>query len=192
MANTSIPGATPLLPFTTPSAAPPSMFRALAISASGLAAQRVRMEVSANNLANAETTRGPDGQPYRRQVVTLQPASGVPGATIPPLMPLAAPGSDFASLARQAMAAAGAPEATANGGATPGGVEVAAITEDPTDGPLVYDPGHPDANAQGYVRYPNVQTTTEMVELMDARRVYEANATAFQAGKAMLRRAIDI
>jgi flagellar basal-body rod protein FlgC len=192
MPDASISGALPLLPYATTGAAEPGLFRGLAISASGLGAQRVRMEVAANNIANAETTRGPDGQPYRRQVVTLQPVAGASGApTVPPLLPLAG-SSDFAVVARQALVAPIPDEMASNGGTPPGGVSVAAITEDPTPGPLVYDPGHPDANAQGYVRYPNVQITTEMVTMMDARRVYEANATAFEAGKAMLQRAIDI
>jgi len=73
-----------------------------------------------------------------------------------------------------------------------GGVQVVGISEDQSEGPLVYDPGHPDANAQGYVRYPNVRITDEMVDLMEARRVYEANATVFQAAKQLLRRALDI
>ncbi len=190
MADVSMPGAVPLLPFANDSAAPtpPGMFRTLAISASGLTAQRVRMELAANNIANAETTHGPDGRPYQRQVATIQPEQGaLPTATIPELLPLGANPVDFAAAARQAMAAPAAVDPT-----TPPGARVTAVTQDPTPGPLVYDPGHPDADAHGYVRYPNVQITTEMVEIMDARRVYEANATAFQAGKAMLRRAIDI
>lgn len=73
-----------------------------------------------------------------------------------------------------------------------GGVEVTGVAEDATAGPLVYDPSHPDANADGYVRYPNVSVTDEMVGLMDARRMYEANATVFQATKSMLKAAIDI
>jgi flagellar basal-body rod protein FlgC len=71
-------------------------------------------------------------------------------------------------------------------------VRALAIEEDPTEGPMVYDPGHPDADKAGYVRYPNVQVTTELVDLMEARRVYEANATVFQAAKQLLRRALDI
>jgi flagellar basal-body rod protein FlgC len=72
------------------------------------------------------------------------------------------------------------------------GVAVRGIAEDATEGPLVYEPGHPDADAAGYVRYPNVRITDELIDLMDARRVYEANATVFQSAKAMLRRSIDI
>ena len=72
------------------------------------------------------------------------------------------------------------------------GVQVTGIVEDTSEGPLVYEPGHPDADAAGYVRYPNVRITDEVVDLMDARRVFEANATVFQSAKQMLRRAIDI
>ncbi len=72
------------------------------------------------------------------------------------------------------------------------GVRVAGVETDTSEGPLVYQPGHPDANADGYVRMPNVRITDEMVDLMDARRVFEANATVFQSAKQMLRRAIDI
>jgi flagellar basal-body rod protein FlgC len=72
------------------------------------------------------------------------------------------------------------------------GVDVAAVVEDVSEGPLVYDPGHPDADGNGYVRYPNVRVTEEMVDLLDARRIYEANATVFQSAKAMLRRSLDI
>jgi flagellar basal-body rod protein FlgC len=73
-----------------------------------------------------------------------------------------------------------------------GGVAVTAIVEDQSEGPLVYDPGHPDANAQGYVRYPNVRVTDEMVDLMESKRIYEANVTVFQAAKQLLRRSLDI
>lgn len=152
------------------------MFRTLAIAASGLSAQRQRLEVVAQNVANAETTRGPDGEPYRRRVVRMeaQEYARQPYEVVPP-------GVDS-----RLRLPSGDPMATA------GGVRVAAVEEDPTEGPLVYDPGHPDADPNGYVRYPNVRITDEMVELMDARRVYEANATVFQSAKSMLRRAIDI
>lgn len=152
------------------------MFRTLAIAASGLSAQRQRLEVVAQNVANAETTRGPDGQPYRRRVMRMeaQAYAQQPYERVPPGVdsPLRLPSGD--------------PMTTA------GGVRVAAVEEDATEGPLVYDPGHPDADAAGYVRHPNVRITDEMVELMDARRVYEANATVFQSAKSMLRRSIDI
>jgi flagellar basal-body rod protein FlgC len=77
-------------------------------------------------------------------------------------------------------------------GVAPGGVQAKAITEDPTDGKLVYDPSHPDANAQGYVRMPNVDTVTEMVDLIDSSRAYEANVTAMQASKQMFTKTLDL
>jgi flagellar basal-body rod protein FlgC len=72
------------------------------------------------------------------------------------------------------------------------GVRVAEVADDQTEGPLVYEPGHPDADANGYVRYPNVRATDEMIDLLDARRMYEANATVFQSAKAMLKKALEI
>jgi flagellar basal-body rod protein FlgC len=125
------------------------MFGTLAISASGLSAQRFRMDVIASNVANSETSHTADGGPYRHRTVEMQAAPG-------------------------------------------GGVDITGVTEDATDGPIVYDPSHPDANADGYVRYPNVSVTDEMVGLMDSHRLYEANATVFQATKSMLKAAIDI
>lgn len=192
MPEPTIGGAPPLLPYLTGGGVAPAMFNGLAISASGLAAQRARMEVASVNIANAETTRGPDGQPYRRKVVVLQQAGESPVRVSSPLPLPPGSGQDFADVARQALAAP-PPDGLRDAGIVPpGGVAVEAIVEDPTPGALVYDPGHPDADAKGYVRYPNVQITTELLTLMQARRVYEANASAFQAGKAMLRRAIEI
>jgi len=77
-------------------------------------------------------------------------------------------------------------------GVAPGGVQVASIAEDQTNGKLVYDPGHPDADAQGYVRMPNVDTVTEMVDLIDAQRSYEANVTAMSASKQMFAKTLEI
>jgi flagellar basal-body rod protein FlgC len=155
------------------------MFRTLAISASGLSAQRARLETIASNIANAETTRAEGGQPYRRRTVRLEAVEqgGEPYLMAPPGLP------GTPSLLR-----------TPSGDPLPnaGGVRVAAIEEDQGEGPLVYDPGHPDADANGYVRYPNVRITDEVVDLMDAKRVYEANATVFQSAKAMMRRALEI
>lgn len=152
------------------------MFRTLAIASSGLSAQRQRIEAVATNIANAETTRAADGTPYRRRVVRME-AGEVPGQPF-------ALGTD------------GLPEAgrLPNGDAVANalGVRVAAVEEDASEGPLVYDPGHPDANGEGYVRMPNVRVTDELVELMDARRVYEANATVFQSAKSMLRASINL
>lgn len=175
----------PIAPLVKP------MFRTLAVAASGLSAQRARMETVAGNIANAETTRTEDGTPYRRRVVTMAPRpmetvpyasriAGVPPLVLPPgELPPFPPGPSFD------IAGVTIPD-QANG------VTVAGVVEDLSEGPLVYEPGHPDADANGYVRYPNVRITDEMVDLMDSRRVFEANATVFQAAKAMLRRSLDI
>jgi flagellar basal-body rod protein FlgC len=145
------------------------LFGALDVSASGLTAERLRMNVVAENLANAQTTRGANGQPYRRKEVVLQEvAQGGFGATL-----------------ASAMGARAATE-------RPGGVEVAAIVEDGTNFKTVYDPGHPDANAQGYVRMPNVDTVSEMVDLISASRSYEANVTAMQAAKQMFTKTLEL
>lgn len=154
---------------------PPAMFRSLRIAASGLSAQRQRLETVATNIANAETTRSADGTPYRRRVVELQSQAFAMGSTSAPTV--------------EALFAMASPEGSMDAAH---GVNVAAVVEDVSEGPLIYDPGHPDADANGYVRYPNVRVTEEMVDLFDARRIYEANATVFQSAKAMLRRSLDI
>ncbi len=141
------------------------MFDAIDIAASGLTAERLRMDVTAENLANAQTTRTPEGGPYRRQAVVLAQAGG-----------------DFAG---QLAGAVGS-------GADPAGVEAVGIVAD--DSPLrrVYDPGHPDADAQGYVTMPNVNPVTEMVDLIDASRAYEANLTAMQTAKTAFTKTIEL
>jgi flagellar basal-body rod protein FlgC len=142
------------------------LFDAINTAASGLSAERLRMDVTAENLANAQTTKGADGQPYRRKVVALQEAApGGFGATL---------GS---AMARQTGAA---------------GVRVAGIAQDPTPNRLVYDPGHPDADARGYVSMPNVQPVTEMVDLISASRGYEANVTVMQTAKQMFAKTLDL
>ena len=146
------------------------MFDALNVSATGLTAERLRMDVTAENLANAQTTRGADGQPYRRKEVVLSEVQS---------------GGFGAQLAK----AVGAGSAS---GSQPGGVEVAGITQDQTPGKLVYDPGHPDADAKGYVRMPNVDTVAEMVDLISASRAYEANVTAMNSAKQMFSKTLDL
>ena len=126
------------------------LFGGLNISATGMGAERVRMDVIAENLANADTTKGPDGKPYRRKEVVLS----------------------FDQ--------------------TLDGVKVAGITEDRSAPRRVYDPGHPDADAQGYVSLPNVEPVTEMVDLITASRGYEANVQALQASKTMFTKTLDI
>ena len=140
-----------------------SLFGGLEISASALTAERLRMDVVAENLANAQTTRGADGQPYRRKEVVLQERAGSFGASLSTAM---------------------------NRGG--GGVQAAAIVEDQTPLKRVYDPGHPDADADGYVAMPNVDTVTEMVDLIGAQRAYEANVTAMQAAKQMFTRTLEL
>ena len=146
------------------------MFDALNVSATGLTAERLRMDVTAENLANAQTTRGADGQPYRRKEVVLAEVQS---------------GGFGSQLAKAIGAGSGA-------GSQPGGVEVAGITQDQTPGKLVYDPGHPDADAKGYVRMPNVDTVAEMVDLISASRAYEANVTAMNAAKQMFSKTLDL
>jgi flagellar basal-body rod protein FlgC len=153
------------------------MFRPLDIASGGLSAQRLRMETIATNIANAETTRGPTGVPYKRRVVRLETAEAPPAPPQYPALP-----------SQQQKGGVAEPDPTTG----LGGVRVLAVEEDQSEGPLVYDPGHPDANEQGYVRYPNVRVTDEMVDLMESRRVYEANATVFEAAKSLLRRALSI
>jgi flagellar basal-body rod protein FlgC len=140
------------------------LFDSMAISASGLTAERMRMDVTAENLANAQTTRTDAGGAYRRKDVVLREASG----------------EGFGGALRTAM------------GGPAGGVEVAQIAEDPTPARLVYDPAHPDADARGYVSMPNVNPVTEMVDLITAQRGYEANVTAMQTAKQMFTRTLDL
>ncbi len=158
----------------------PGLLRGLGISASGLTAQRRRLDAIAMNIANAETTRTADGGPYRRRFVELVQAQ--PGST------QAVPG-DPMRIPEIEVPRPGAAPASED---VPQGVEVAGVVEDTTPGPRVYDPAHPDADADGFVEYPNVDIAQEMVSLMEARRGYEANATAFEAMKSMLQRALEI
>ncbi len=154
------------------------MFDAFDISASGMTAQRYRMDIIAENVANANTTRTENGGPYRRKVVTFQAkGSGV---------------ESFANVLNTStgnLLGTGAHVSSAIGN----GVRITSIQEDfKTDMNMVYDPSHPDADEAGYVTYPNVNTITEMTNLIDASRGYEANATAFDASKAMALKGLQI
>jgi flagellar basal-body rod protein FlgC len=139
------------------------------ISASALTAQRLRMDVISSNIANAETTRGRyvngSFEPYRRKLVVMEP-----------MRP-----SSFASELEQAM-----------GKQVPRGVKVSKIIEDTTPFKQVYNPGHPDADEQGYVMMPNVDIMKEMVDMISATRSYEANVTALNAAKSMIMKAMEI
>lgn len=145
------------------------LFDAIDVSASGLTAERLRMDVTAENLANAQTTRGANGGPFRRRSVVLQESGGA-----------SFEGALTAATSR----------ATGAGGAR--GVEVAGIVEDSAPDRLTYDPTHPDADARGYVRLPNVNPVTEMVDLISASRAYEANVTAMQASKSMFSKTLEL
>jgi flagellar basal-body rod protein FlgC len=135
--------------------------------------------VIANNIANAETTRTPEGGPYRRQRVALEAKPFAPEGGVLEAGRLYPTGERAGELPLP-------PLQEGNG------VDVAGIYADGSEGALVYDPGHPDADADGYVRMPNVSLTQEIVDMMESRRMYEANATVFQAIKNMLQRAAQI
>jgi flagellar basal-body rod protein FlgC len=147
------------------------LFDAIGSSASGMQAERVRMDVVSENLANAETTKAADGQPYRRKEVVFQEA-GSSGTT-----------PTFASVL------AGI---SSGGNAPTHGVQVSGIVEDQSALKRIYDPGHPDADKDGYVTMPNVNTVTEMTDLISASRSYEANVTAMQTAKTMFTKTLDI
>lgn len=159
------------------------LFRGLAIPATGLTAQRRRLDAIAMNIANAETTRTAEGGPYQRRVATLREARAPVGNTAV-FDPRGISVPQVPDVPRAGSAASTTVEAY--------GVEVAGLSVDASEGPLVYEPGHPDADPSGYVRYPNVNLVSETVELMEAQRAYEANATVFEAMKSMLQRALRI
>lgn len=142
------------------------LFQAFDISATGMTAQRFRTDIIAENVANVNTTRTENGDPYRRKIVTFQEKDVTPF-------------SDVLQGTRQ--------QYTGNG------VKVVSVSEDDsTDFIMKYDPSHPDADENGYVSYPNVNIITEMTNLIDASRAYEANTTAFDASKAMAQAGLQI
>lgn len=137
----------------------------LSISGSGITADRLWMNVIASNLANMNTTRTAAGGPYRREEVILTPGGA---------------GTNFAQTLAGAM------------GAQPEGVQVAAVVGDPSPFPLVYNPSSPDANAQGYVRMPNVNEVTEMTDMEAASQSYNANAAALGLEEQNAQKALSI
>lgn len=143
------------------------MFTSWDVNASGLTAQRFRMDVISENIANANTTRTEDGTPYRRKVVTFaQKDSQTPFSRV-----LKSERDNYSGK----------------------GVKVNSIKEDKwTEMKKVYDPAHPDANEDGYVTYPNIDTITEMTNLIDASRAYQANATAFSTSKSIAMKGLEI
>lgn len=145
-----------------------SIFNSFNISASGMTAERYRMDIMAENLANAHTTRTEDGTPYRRKVVTFEER---PQGT-----------QTFSSFL-------GSASSRFKGQ----GVRVGKVMEDDwTQMTMVYDPSHPDADENGYVTYPNVNIVTEMTNLIDASRAFEANATAFNASKSIAMKGLEM
>jgi len=141
-----------------------SLFSALSVGASGMSAQRARAELLVQNLANAETTRTPEGGPYRRQDVVFESS------------PVESPFSSFF-------------DSQVN---NPGGVSVSDIVTDNSDPERRYMPGHPDADAEGYVAFPKMNPAEDMVDLMGSARSYEANVAAIGAVKDMIQRSIDL
>lgn len=142
------------------------LFQSFNISASGMTAQRFRTDIIAENIANVNTTSTANGTPYRRKIVTFTEKDVTPF-------------SQYYSSSKNM--------------AVGNGVKVSKVTEDyETDFTMEYDPSNPDADENGYVSYPNVNTVTEMTNLIDATRSYEANATAFDASKSMAQAGLQI
>ena len=145
-----------------------SIFNAFNINASGMTAERYRMDIISENVANANTTRTEDGTPYRRKVVTFEERGERAGSF-----------SSYLSSASESYQGKG--------------FRVGKVMEDDwTQMNMVYDPSHPDADENGYVLYPNVNIVTEMTNLIDASRSYEANATAFNASKSIAMKGLEM
>lgn len=144
------------------------IFNAINVSATGLTAQRLRMDVIAKNIANASTTRTENGLPYRRQVVIFEENCKNKAF------------SQFLS------------EESRRLFLKDGGVKVKGIVDDKSPFKRIYDPGHPDADAEGYVLMPNVDAVVEMVNMISAARAYEANVTALNATKGIAQKALEI
>ena len=142
-----------------------SVFSAMNVSATGMTAQQLRMDVISENIANASTTRTQDGTAYRRKTVYFEEKAT----------------TSFDNILNGYMT-----------NYQPNGVKVMKIVEDPSDLRLVYEPDNPDANEAGYVEYPNVDTVTEMTNLIDSSRAYEANITAFNASKSIAEKGLEL
>lgn len=145
-----------------------STLNVLRTAGSALTAQRLRMDVTASNIANAEATRTPEGGPYKRERVVFTPIQD----------------SDLHFLSRASTGGRQTGEI--------GGVKVEEIVEDEAPPKIVYDPGHPDADADGNVAYPNIDLVTEMTDMLSASRAYEANITVINVAKSMANRALDL
>jgi flagellar basal-body rod protein FlgC len=141
-----------------------SLFSALSVGASGMAAERARAELLVENMANAETTRTPEGGPYRRKDAVFESS------------PVESPFSSAFSAQLD----------------SPTGVAVSEIVTDTSEPERRYLPGHPDADPDGYVAFPKMNPAEDMVDLMDSARTYEANVAAIGAVKDMIQRSIDL
>jgi flagellar basal-body rod protein FlgC len=148
------------------------LFDAIGIAGSGLTAERIRMDVTAENLANANTTKAANGQPYKRQQVVLAQVGASGG---------------FSGALTGALAQVGS-----TGSPPAGGVQATEIVSDATPGQKVYDPSNPEANAQGYVTMPNVDTVTEMTDLISEQQTYQSDVTAMQTAKSMFSSTLNI
>lgn len=141
------------------------LFDSINITSSALTAQKTRIDIISKNIANANTTRSTGGLPYRRQMVVFEENKG----------------TSFGAYLNKF-----------TGEFNGGGVKISDIVEDESPFKLKYDPGHPDADENGYVMMPNVEVISEMVDLIDAQRAYEANITAMNTTKSMMMNALDI
>ena len=154
-----------------------SLYTSIEVSATGLSAERMAMDVIANNLANANTTRTPEGGPFKRQLIVFAQkqdattaANGIGSDTSDPFNPIDAPDPSKST----------------------DGVEVVSIVPDSGPDKLVYDPTHPDADQNGYVHMPNIDVVKEMVDMIAASRAYQANVTAIQEARAQGAAALNL
>jgi flagellar basal-body rod protein FlgC len=165
-----------------------NLFGLLGVSGSALTAERVRAEITASNMANAETTRTADGKLFQRQHVVFQsigPASN--DVTTGGML-----GGSFANTLQSQLSGAGSHGVPPAITPDQGGVEIADVVTDHSQGLRRYDPGHPDADKDGYVTYPDIDPLTEMVDLMGATRAYGLNVSAVQATKTMIGASLDL
>ena len=161
-----------------------NLFGMMETSGGAMAAERMRAEVVAANMANAETTRTAGGEPYRRQEVVFAANQGDPDF-------LDSMATATGAGTRTRSRALGLPALPGSASVAPG-VRISAVVQDPSPPLKRYDPGHPDAGPDGYVSYPDINPLTEMVDLMGATRAYGLNGSAVQAEKGMIASALEI
>jgi len=167
-----------------------NLFGMIDQSGNAMQAERMRAEVVAANMANAETTRTAAGVPYRRQSVVFAAGGGDPSfaSQLGDSLPLSA-NANFAASNAAPLLGQGSLLGAAN---VAPGVRIAGVVEDKAPPLKRYDPSHPDADAEGYVSYPDINPLTEMVDLMGATRAYGLNASAVQAEKSMIASSLDL